>query len=77
MAEIMNEASETLFRSRVYALMVLEPNLSAEKIVSRFNNLYQWSNLPGNWLEIAAEEKQKIQRTKMLQQQALMIEEQL
>lgn len=61
------ESDEVLiYRARVRALLILEPNLGASDIFGSLSSLYgpkAW--LPINWLEYAAEEKQKLYAAKL------------
>lgn len=53
-----------LYRARVRALFVIEPDITAADIDQRFIKLFGPFGVPENWLELAAEEKQKIHAAK-------------
>lgn len=70
------EADEVVFyRARVRALFIIEPDATATRITDMIGRRYNGSQMvfpPENWLEIAADEKQKLQRESLMGRDVLL-----
>lgn len=67
--EVIESEDAALYRARVRALLIIDPNIRAGELYDKLEDFYLYeanSELPMDWLEVAAEEKQKLQRQALI-----------